>query len=1113
MKVSVKLAAILMALTCLLCCLGVFAVSAAPQSKDGDIRYTQKIVSVLFDNSGSMEQIQRKEYALYAVQMLMSLLDEKDILVITPMNETTTENGYPQVVPVTSINSGIEIDLTAEDRNTQIANALESSFFAKDVYDGKTPGSSIEVAVDQLEERGLKDRDNLSSMDENKEYWLVILTDGKFDEQEDGLGADDVIESHIKDFPSLKTIYMGLPGADKSIVNSELKDKVPFTPYITEEANQIVSAMQSVANQMSGRYTLDATRYDVDGSTVTVDLTGYEISFKSISVLAQNCDQTLVSAKWEGKDLKIERPCVIIPTDLNLKNGFSAVLPGDPYISSGTITLQFSGPVDANAFSILAEPALVIENYLEYNNGSAWERTTMQYINANLSRDDVIRVGYEVFEQANGTLIDIEELFGECQATVTYAGKSYEIGQDIPLVVGNNEIVVSVSVMDGKYVMYSSTICIIEEAPTYYRVEVEHDAEVSVADGKAHATYTVYSDNKPLTAEQLRTYTYGVNIQTPDGSPAHYTLTPDASGKINLVLNTTRGNYGEYKVDFTVTSEYNISRDASCTMGYYPKNIEIKGNNAERIPNNMTRVDTEFTVWIDGVQQNAQDLEKWPWELKVVAFDGSEVTHNCSVTSDGRLQDSFQIPASEYGLYRTEISITVAGKFTQTYTHETKKYPESVELNTVAPGSLSLSQHQLESNERTLAFEMYLDGKPAVLDNGITKFTLTVDGVDVSQYAVMDGNLLKYAPRSEHFGGTLSLGEKAVKVTLSCGDVSDTATATLVVTETAFTVVSVEHDKKTFDRFGLHGVDAVLYFQVLRDGVSLSLEELTAAVANGSLKVKDEKGTFTGQFWLPAGREIAVEELDGAPVVSFRVTRDWARPFHSFGAMLIFGNSHPVTASYSGASCTDSFTVPDSPAWSYIWRILVILFVIHCILYMIGFFNGKCRSHFSGYLVCVRVGSDSGRVTLKHQKMVNIKFKDKVLWHIIRFVPNKHGYLWYHQPTLDCANPVQIGFDKNGNFGLMFKRNNVYRIGVTMEGQVASDLSEMKSKLKKYNGKGRAPSMIALGSELRAALGKDMDAQPIPPKTRVGVGDMYGQYETIQGKETLTKVIFFVTRL
>ena len=54
--------------------------------------YTKnKVVSVLFDNSGSMTEVNgqdvyRWEYAKYALQTLMTTLGKNDTLIITPMN-------------------------------------------------------------------------------------------------------------------------------------------------------------------------------------------------------------------------------------------------------------------------------------------------------------------------------------------------------------------------------------------------------------------------------------------------------------------------------------------------------------------------------------------------------------------------------------------------------------------------------------------------------------------------------------------------------------------------------------------------------------------------------------------------------------------------------------------------------------------------------------------------------------------------------------------------------------------------------------------------------------------------------------------------------------------
>ena len=63
-----------------------FPMSAAESSKENSSGYTQKIVSVLFDNSTSMSNDGRLPAARYSLEILMSLLDERDIMYIAPMN-------------------------------------------------------------------------------------------------------------------------------------------------------------------------------------------------------------------------------------------------------------------------------------------------------------------------------------------------------------------------------------------------------------------------------------------------------------------------------------------------------------------------------------------------------------------------------------------------------------------------------------------------------------------------------------------------------------------------------------------------------------------------------------------------------------------------------------------------------------------------------------------------------------------------------------------------------------------------------------------------------------------------------------------------------------------
>ena len=157
------------------------AVSTA--AEDESAAYSRKVVSVLFDNSGSMQSENRYEYAMYSIQALMALLSPNDTLVVTPMNKP---NKYDAV---SDISDGKEVDLSdVENRDDIIHRFLTDSMFHKDGYG--TPSSSVEIALEQLVSRGMTTVGSKQE-DENVEYWLFMLTDGGFDGERDQIVVEN----------------------------------------------------------------------------------------------------------------------------------------------------------------------------------------------------------------------------------------------------------------------------------------------------------------------------------------------------------------------------------------------------------------------------------------------------------------------------------------------------------------------------------------------------------------------------------------------------------------------------------------------------------------------------------------------------------------------------------------------------------------------------------------------------------------------------------------------------------------------------------------------------------------------------------------------------------
>lgn len=903
MRFPKKVLLLVLTVCLLLQALAASALAAGLQGDDA--RYTQKVVSVLYDNSGSMSRENRYEYARYAIQMLMSLLGEKDKLIITPMNT-------PKSQPVADGSHSVEIDLSKANRELQIEQALKNSFLGSDPS-GETPSKSMKVALDQLAARGLATKDDLMGQKKNqdKEYWFVLLTDGALDNRTDPTVTESLVSSYVSQYASLQTIFLAFGADATDLTGCNLSKTTPFFPYKASKPSEIVAAIQEIANRLTGRYTLDPSAYTVSGSKVAIDLDSYEFSLNSISVTVQNCGASLKSAKYNGKPIDILQPCEIVAdAALNMKSGYTAVIKDNSkpnsYLSGGVLELEFTDRV--SHLAVLVEPALYIEPYLEYQDGTAWVEKDMQYINSHLSKGDSIRVGYRVYEKANGKQVDLSKVFGATTASVTYANNSYKVGDPIPLIVGNNDLAISVSVMDGMYVLSKTMLCIIEENPDYYRVEVDREETTIRSDSpKTELAFTVYANNKALSKGDLSSYTITVTAAAPGGSEFPVSKSVESDGQIKVSLDAKSGDFGVYEIHFEVMSEYGMVRDKNATVNYYPL---------------------------------------------------------------------------------------------------------SMEAQVVSNQSLTLTQNQLESNTTPIIFEVKSDGKAFNLNSPLISLKLEVQGTEVTKSASVEGNRVVYVPCSETFGNHgASLGEKAVKLTVSCPafpQLSATAEAKVSITNTKFTLEAVPGGNKTIDRFDIKGSDAAVYFRAGKDGIALSEEQLRQAVDSGAVKVKDN-GTFSGFFWLPCGKDVSVEVVNGEALVVCRIKRDWIPPFATFMAMLIPSGDKPLTAHYMDIEVTERVTFTKSPIFAYIWRVIVIIVVVYLALFIIGFFNGKCRNLPSGYFIYTSFGLSDDLDEVQIQvKRVNGTFKDTWLWHGRRLIFLKP--LWSDQDEAS-SNGLKLRYD------------------------------------------------------------------------------------------------------
>lgn len=691
-----------------LCMSIVVSIPIADTAQAEDARYTKKVVSVVFDDSGSMGINDRYPNARYALQMLLGLLSEEDDLTIVKMND----KAHP-----------ITVNLNNTNREAEIDRVITASFTGTGGADGVgTPGgAATKKAVDILSSKGMKTKENLLQESKDTEYWLVILTDGEFDPYLSMKRGENEkqIEYSIGNYPSLHTIYVGFdPSKEFNLaLGNTLDDKYKFQAY-EAKGNEIVTIMQKVASQISGRYELTSKEYTVSGNKITIDLSNSELTYASISAIVQNCNASLTSATYNGTPISVSQATVIDPKkggsssgSIDLKNGYSAVIKGNPYLSGGVLELTYNASV--SNVTILAEPALYILPVLQYKDGGNWVTTDMQYINSNMRPGESVRINYEVYDSATKDKVDITKIFGDAKTSVTYAGATYQCGQEMMLVKGTNEIGVSVSVMDEKYTMYASFSCEVMENPSDYRVEVKSE-NINNASKTMTTLYSLYVDGKEvLDGNVIKSYNPEVTVTDPNGQEISCTISVNDRG---ITVTSTLGKYGTYTEYVKVTSPKGLSRDLTTTKLYAPNSVVlgVTGGGFTATETEMT-TNTEgftFTLSADG---EALDFDSGLVNY-VLTLDGEVITGLASV-SGNTLTYSPRAEDFLKGMTVGEkiVSLTVSGngvpipevkkdgKFTVT--------ESTYVLTAIDSGDKDIDRFRVDESTAVIYFKLERDGK------------------------------------------------------------------------------------------------------------------------------------------------------------------------------------------------------------------------------------------------------------------------------------------------------------------------------------------------------------------------------------------------------------------
>ncbi len=609
----------------LLCSL-VFAALSRPAQADS--LYVRKIVSVVYDDSGSMKSDSNWVYASYAMQAFAALMNENDRLFITYMSETNDNPNYdPPSVDLS--NEGIQASVD------RIRTHFAESW---------TPYAAVEAAFSKL----------CSIQDEspNTEYWLVILTDGQFQDLNRANLSEDFLTRSLSGYAATvmpngstpKITYLAI-GSGATFPDD--RNSQGIYVYKSSGTNDLVHVMSEMANRISGRMKLAAGDLKkTDPNTLRLHS---DVPLLNIAVLSQRSDVRILEVRYEeGGTLNLFRQVsVAYPEGIGGREPVRAqaclINNGDRNINAGNYTITFDGPVDTNDLVVMFEPALELRLRVSINGMDCDDLREL----SGTHEGDVVDLRCELFEIGTGNAVSpdllpegtrfaLEVLENGMAAssddtsdlslegyTLTHTPTAFRAEIEIP---GLRPIQLDTGVFTpGKPIVYSIEV----EQPENFSLTMD---ELKV--NKEKIRFVVYEDGLPVPAERMKQLSFRVETEM----PGKLAFEPDGSVSFTPLYRDPVTTIPTGTV--LVTGILNDSHSTSGSLYVKPVEYEIRalGPTAAQVDRRTLGEGEEglrFALYADGKQLGRQAVEAAALELEWNAPYRGRLEHELQVDDLG----------------------------------------------------------------------------------------------------------------------------------------------------------------------------------------------------------------------------------------------------------------------------------------------------------------------------------------------------------------------------------------------------------------------------------------------------------------------------------------------
>lgn len=553
-----------LALICMLLAMILFSGTAATtaRAEEEEISAAKKIISVVYDDSGSMCDANASWAAAnYAMQAFAALLNEQDEMYITYMSDVGTENEGAVPIDLTDVNSAV----------TWIREGEKVGNF------GGTPMRSVEIAMDQLKA--------IQEDDPNTQFWLVILTDGS-------MGADvsgySDLQSLLNDYAGTamsngSSVYINYMGIGSNAVSIQADTGKGLDSV--QAGTDIVPALSDIANKVSGRLKFEGDQIaQPDGKTVTVHS---DIPLYTISVFSQSSNAEVTAASHET-DLTVERNIPLkypeadtAQTDTSLFGNAAVITNGDKVIPAGDYTITFSEEVSLENLVVMYQPAIKMSAVIQKDGVTVDDPGTLR-------TDDVVDIEIVPTNPDTGEQIPDSDLPEGISWEVSYVVDGTQIDSasgrtltGVTIAEGENRVVCTMTIPE--YMPQAQTITFTPNVSLDYAIEVIQPEDVDYDRGKLGpdackgepVTFWITGNGERLDKEGTK----GLSLETGD-------VSLDGSG-VSGILNKIGFMNATPDVRQNDDGSYTLYPKASFLPGFFLKNgdytvtVDLEGDPAE----------------------------------------------------------------------------------------------------------------------------------------------------------------------------------------------------------------------------------------------------------------------------------------------------------------------------------------------------------------------------------------------------------------------------------------------------------------------------------------------------------------------------------------------------